>query len=116
MAYPQRLGKFGEKLAEKYFLKKGYKIISRNFHAKEGEIDLICQKDGFYIFVEVKTRTSFSFGLPEEAIDENKREKICLAIEKYLQKNNIVDANFRLDVVCIFLKENDIRIKHLVNI
>ena len=66
-------GKQGEKIAEEYLINKGWKILDKNFHySKMAEIDLVCRFGDEIIFVEVKTRTTATFGAPEEAVDYRK--------------------------------------------
>ncbi len=47
----RRFGIIGEKIAQGYLLKKGYKILETNFYTKKGEIDIIVQKNNCIIFV-----------------------------------------------------------------
>ena len=53
--------KCGEDLAAEFLIKKGYKILERNFEASQGEIDIIAKDNKELVFVEVKTRTDMSF-------------------------------------------------------
>ena len=112
-----QLGKFGEKIAEKYLKSKGYKIIAKNFYSREGEIDLICQKNGIVFFVEVKTRTNQNFGWPEEAVTDQKLEKIAAAGEKYLTENK-VDCEWQIDIISIMIDKSrkKAQVKHFQNI
>ena len=61
-----KIGKFGQQIAGQFLQKRGYEILAENFHSRKGEIDLVVEKDGQLVFVEVKTRLSDKFGLPEE--------------------------------------------------
>ena len=58
------IGNEGEKIALDYLLNKGYESIKQNFYTRWGEIDLIVfdSKSRELVFVEVKTRSSNSFG------------------------------------------------------
>jgi hypothetical protein len=60
----QLLGKEGERLAEVYLKKKGYKLVERNYRCAAGELDLIVLDRRVVVFVEVKTRTGHGFGTP----------------------------------------------------
>lgn len=62
--YRKMIGQRGETMAAKFFEKKGYEILERNFHAQGGEIDLIVydHQNHEFVFVEVKTRTNDAFG------------------------------------------------------
>ena len=112
-----RLGQFGEQLAGNYLKNKGYQIITQNYRTRDGEIDLICQKNNVIHFIEVKTRTNQNFGWPEEAVDEKKLEKISLAAEKYLKENN-ADSEWQIDIISILIdkKKRSAGIKYLENI
>ncbi|MFH1187782.1 MAG: YraN family protein, partial [bacterium] len=99
----QKIGLYGEELAEKFFLKKGYKILDKRFQTRFGEIDLVISKDEIIVFVEVKTRTTNIFGSPEESINYYKIKKMKIAATQYVQKNNIKDKNLRLDCLAIEL-------------
>jgi len=105
-------------MAKDYLKKKGYKIIERNFQNKWGEIDLVCEKDDCIVFVEVKTRIGEQFGLPEDAINKNKMNKLIKNSKAYIayKANNIY--RYRIDAVCIVLDQNmDLRrINHYENI
>ena len=74
----QELGCWGEEQATQYLQQNGYEIIARNVRTPYGEIDVVARKDERMVFVEVKTRSTASFGFPEEAVTE---EKIVHMIE-----------------------------------
>jgi len=101
MNFKLKIGVFGQKLAADYLKKKDYEIQAENYFAKIGEIDLIAIKDGQIIFIEVKTRLSDKFGLPEEAVDEKKKEKLYQTGLKYLKEKQINHENFRFDCLAI---------------
>ena len=61
-------GKKGEFLAARYLEEKGYTVIARNYHSRYGEIDLICRKDSYLVFIEVKARKVSSLVNPLEAV------------------------------------------------
>lgn len=80
------LGSKGEDLAVRFLKRKGYRIIERNYKTPIGEIDIIAQDGGTLVFIEVKTRTSASFGYPFEAVDRKKRQKLKNLALLYLKK------------------------------
>jgi putative endonuclease len=96
------IGREGENLAAEFLKDKGWEIVSRNYRHKRAEIDLIIQRDDWTIFVEVKTRSSASFGEPEEFVDEFKAQKIFEAAEEYIFSTNWL-GHVRFDVVSIKL-------------
>ena len=69
-------GEKGESLAKSFLVKNGYTIIDTNFRTKTGEIDIIAKKNEIIVFIEVKTRSSLTYGYPYEAVGYKKRQKI----------------------------------------
>ena len=95
----KKVGNWGEKAAEEFLAGKGYEIVERNFLVREGEIDLVCKDGEWLVFVEVKARVASSLGAPEENVGKGKFEKLARAIERYLEKHGLEEADFRLDIV-----------------
>lgn len=112
----QKLGKWGERLAEQYLLAQNYQILKVNFRTREGEVDLIAEKNGVLIFVEVKTRKSQFFGEPLEAVDEIKLHRLTKVALTYIREYNW-HGSFRLDVIGITWKARDgPKLEHLKNV
>lgn len=95
------LGKRGEMLAAAYLLDQNYKILEKNYRCPIGELDLVTELHGKLRFVEVKTRSSAQFGLPEEAVDERKQHKIRQVALFYLKDKNKENISAAFDVVSI---------------
>ena len=100
-------GKLGEDLACEFLLKKGYRIVERNWrYSRFGEIDIIIANKNSLVFVEVKARTGIDFGHPVEAVNNSKMKKIRTLAEIYLAQNpNLNFENIRFDIVGILLKQ-----------
>ena len=100
-------GKAGEKLAAEYLQKRGFSIVETNWrYSRSGEIDIIAIDKNALVFVEVKTRSSISFGLPIESITETKMNRMKTLAGIYLsEKPDIKFKNFRFDVVGIILNK-----------
>jgi putative endonuclease len=103
----QGLGKTGERLASEELVRRGYRILERNFRGMRGEIDLIAEDErtGDLVFVEVKTRRGSAYGLPEEAITFRKRQKLLQVAAYYLDMHNQADRSWRIDVVAIQMSQ-----------
>ena len=97
------IAKIGESLAVKHLKARGCEILERNYRAKRGEIDIIVQDGEFTVFVEVKTRQTLRFGLPQEAVTIQKQRQISKVALAYLQAQNLLDAPCRFDVIAIHL-------------
>lgn len=111
------IGQRGEETACKYLESKGYSIIKRNFHfGRNGEIDIIAEKDNILVFVEVKSRTNDAYGDPLLSINYPKQKALRKAAEGYLYINKITDKECRFDVVLINLNTVPPKAKHLENV
>lgn len=115
---PIQVGGFGQGLAVNYLRGKKYQIEAENFRTRQGEIDIIVSQDSQVIFVEVKTRLSERFGLPEEAVSESKLEKMRLTALQYLEQKQINHDNYRFDIVAIVIDKANKKanIRHYKNI
>jgi len=102
----------GEQLAADFLAQKGFEIVERNYRYKHSEIDLIVKKANWLIFVEVKTRSSYAFGYPEEFVDYKKVKLILEGADHYIYKINW-QGNVRYDIVSIRLGRNKTEIVHL---
>ena len=90
-----------EAAAAAYLEKLGYRILERNFRCARGEIDLIAEKDGYLVFIEVKYRKNSGAGYREEAVVERKRLALGRAARAYLAKNGILEKPCRFVVVSV---------------
>ncbi|WAW14120.1 YraN family protein [Peptostreptococcus equinus] len=107
------LGKLGEEAVAIYLEKRGYHTLNRNFRIRNGEIDIIFTESNTLIFGEVKTRTNEKFGLPCQAVDIKKMNKIINVARYFIACNNIKDMNIRFDIFEVYYKERKIR--HIKN-
>lgn len=113
MTHNQKIGKWGEQAAADHLVSKDYEIIARNVRTPYGEIDLIAKKDDTTIFVEVKTRTTKSFGPPEIAVTPRKRQHMLSCAEHYAQQNEI--DHWQIDVIAVERVGSKIEIVHFEN-
>jgi putative endonuclease len=70
------LGKSGEDLAAAWYQAHGYEVLARNWHCRQGELDIVARQDEVVVFCEVKARTTVTFGLPAEAVGPVKQAKL----------------------------------------
>ena len=110
------IGQWGEQTAAVYLLERGYEIVAMNVHCDPyGEIDIIAEKDGIIIFVEVKTYSKKQLGTPAQNIDQNKLKKLEAAIHKYVVDMQ-VKKDICLDVICVYLKPSVPMFEHFKGI
>jgi putative endonuclease len=107
-------GNAAEAVAARYLEGKGYKILARQFRTRFGEIDLVAEKDGELVFIEVKARKNLNFGYPEAAVDARKMRKLATAANIFMEQNQKDEFPFRFDVLAMLLKDNnEFEIEHL---
>ncbi len=83
MKTAREIGNIGEDYAEKYLKKRGWKIITRNYSVKGGEIDIIAYRFGVLVYFEVKSRSNDLYGTPAEAVDSEKLNHIKFAKRRF---------------------------------
>ena len=97
----KRLGKAGEEIAARELMRRGYRVLERNWRCPEGELDIVAEQDGTLVLVEVRTRRGDRFGTPEESITPAKRAHLIAAAQAYLQAHSLEERDWRIDVVAI---------------
>ncbi|MDP3785203.1 MAG: YraN family protein [bacterium] len=120
----QRVGYIGEELASMFLMKRGFKIIERNYRKKWGELDIVAEKNGILHFVEVKALSSnLATGLPnyrpEDAVRAWKKKRMARAIRTYLLDRKISDeTDFQIDIAAVFIDftHKKARIRMLENV
>lgn len=114
MANHNDFGKKGEALAKTYLEEKGYEILDENWVFGKAEVDLIAYYNKTIIFVEVKTRSGFGFGLPEDFVDEKKQKLLSKAANEYVF---LMDhqGEIRFDIISILFTKDfkNHQLKHI---
>ena len=100
----KELGKKGEGIAIRFLKKKGYRILERNYVCKMGEMDIIAREKDTLTFIEVKTRTSTTFGPPQLAVNLTKQMQLSKVALYFLKEKKLEDVKARFDVVAILLR------------
>jgi putative endonuclease len=100
----QGLGAFGENAVAQYLVSQGATILERNWRIKEGEIDLVAQlPNGAIAIVEVKTRTSMTFGHPLEAIDSRKAHRLQRLALAWLVTHGHFGEAYQVDCAAVLV-------------
>ena len=120
MTIRTEFGQWAESNVAQYLKQKGYEILGRNYQKKWGEIDIIAEKNGVLIFVEVKANKKEIVGFePERRVSPEKLRRMNRAIQTYLAyKKYDTDREWQVDVVSLTLDRDRgvARIKHFKNI
>ena len=96
-------GARGEDLAHRFLQKLGYIVVARNWRAEDGsgELDLVAWDGASLVIIEVKTRASTDFGLPEEAVDADKRLHLVRTASRYAREAEVPISAVRFDIVSV---------------
>lgn len=108
MVTKQAVGISGENLAVKILSSRGYKIITKNFRSRYGEIDIIAMDRDELVFVEVKTRLSNKYGKPEEAVNPLKLARIKKTIDYFLLMTKNKIKQMRIEVIALEYNGNEL--------
>lgn len=112
MAEHNDLGKLGEELAVDFLEKNGYEILETNWTFDKAEIDIIAQKETILAVVEVKTRSSLDFGLPQEFVKPKKIQLLVKAINEYVTQNDL-EVEVRFDIIAIHKENEGFELEHI---
>ena len=100
------LGDRGEMAAWTFLIKQGYKIKEKNYRCKLGELDVVAEKAGRLVFVEIKTRSEGSgFGRPEESVQVAKQRKLLKLAAWYLKEKKKWGTPVSFDVLAVTWKQ-----------
>jgi putative endonuclease len=112
MADHNELGKQGEQFAVDFLQNNGYEIFETNWVYQKAEVDIIAKKENILAIVEVKTRSSIAFGLPQDFVKPKKVKLLVKAVDAYIQNNNL-DLEVRFDIIAIHKNGTNLSIEHL---
>lgn len=101
MSSHRAIGNKAEDLACTYLQEHGYQIVARNFTIRGGELDIVAQKEGMIVAVEVKARFTHEYGSPEEAITAAKLQFLQRTLAFYLHRYKLEQWPCRIDLVTI---------------
>ncbi len=107
-----RLGRKGEDVACSFLKEQGYTVLERNWRCKRGEIDIIALDGDTLVFVEVRSRTQYDFGFPQESVKDLKKRRLLDAAKWYLTVKGLWNRMVRFDVIGILFEKGDIKIFH----
>ena len=114
MAEHNELGKLGEDLAVDYLKKNGYTILNTNWTFQKAEIDIIARIENIVAIIEVKTRSSLEFGLPQDFVKPKKIQLLVKAVNAYVIEKNL-DLDVRFDIIAIHKENKTFAIEHLID-
>lgn len=95
------LGRAGEHAALSHYLRRGYRLLARNWTCPIGELDLVFVRGSLLVFCEVKARSGDGFGGPHEAVTWKKQRKLRMLAEAFLAASGVTPDSVRFDVASV---------------
>ncbi len=93
-------GRFAETLAAWHLRFRGYRIMTRGFRSRVGEIDIVARRGGLVVFIEVKARQDLDAAA--RALRPRQTERIVRAAQAFLQAHpHFSDFDQRFDVILV---------------
>lgn len=109
----QAFGELGERIAERWLRRAGWRIIQRRFRSGHRDIDLVVEREGTVAFVEVKARRGSRFGQPVEAVNWRKQKELCKSARVWIDRHGRPLEVYRFDVIGVLLENERVRIRHV---
>lgn len=111
----QSFGELGERIAERWLRRRGWRVVQRRFRNGHRDIDLVIERDGTVAFVEVKARRGAEFGGPVQAVNHRKRKQLERSALVWIDRHGREAESYRFDVVGVLLDGAEVRICHVEN-
>jgi putative endonuclease len=109
----QAFGELGERVAERWLVGRGWRVVERRFRSGHRDIDLIVEREGLVAFVEVKARRGGRFGDPVEAVNWRKQKELGRSARVWLARHGRPGWAYRFDVVGVLVEGRRVRIRHV---
>lgn len=114
-ATTQEFGRLGERIAERWLKRHGWRVVQRRFRNGHRDIDLVVERDGTVAFVEVKARRGSDFGGPIEAVNWSKQRELARSASVWIDRHGRPSDAYRFDVVGVLVEGERVRIRHVPN-
>src|SRR2546423_235671 len=111
----QAFGELGERIAERWLRQRGWRVVQRRFRNGRRDIDLVIEREGTVVFVEVKARKGAEFGGPVQAVDWRKRRELKRSAMVWIDRNGREAESYRFDVIGVLLDGAGVRVCHVEN-
>ena len=111
----QALGELGERIAERWLRRQGWRVLERRFRSGHRDIDLVVEQGGTVAFVEVKARSGIRFGDPVEAVNWRKQKELTRSALIWIDRHGRPSVAYRFDVVGVLVTGDRVRVRHVAN-
>jgi putative endonuclease len=109
----QAFGELGERIAEKWLKRTGWRVLQRRFRSGHRDIDLVVEREGTIAFVEVKARRGGRFGQPVEAVNWRKQRELRRSALVWIDRHGRPDETYRFDVIGVLMEGDRVRVRHV---
>ena len=109
----QAFGELGERIAERWLRRRGWRVVNRRFRNGRRDIDLVVERDGTVAFVEVKARKGAEFGGPVAAVNWRKQKELTKSAHVWIDRHGQPLDQYRFDVVGVLVDGEQVRIRHV---
>lgn len=114
-AATQAFGELGERIAEQWLTRRGWRVVHRRYRSGHRDIDLVMEREGLVAFVEVKARSGAQFGDPIEAVNWRKQRELRKSASSWISRHGRSHESYRFDVVGILVEGRRVRVRHVEN-
>src|SRR5437762_1083080 len=114
-AVTQAFGELGERIAERWLRRQGWRVVQRRFRSGHRDIDLVVEREGTIVFVEVKARRGAEFGDPVEAVNWRKQKELSRSASVWIERHGRASECYRFDVVGVLMDGGRVRVRHVPN-
>jgi len=111
----QAFGELGERIAERWLRRHGWRVVQRRFRNGHRDIDLVVEQEGLVAFVEVKARRGSEFGDPVEAVNWKKQKELTRSAHVWIDRHGRPSESYRFDVVGILVDGDRVRVRHVAD-
>jgi putative endonuclease len=111
----QKFGELGERIAERWLKRQGWRVVQRRFRNGHRDIDLVVERDGTVAFVEVKARRGLAFGDPVEAVNWSKQKELVRSASVWIDRHGKPAESYRFDVVGVLVEGDRVQVRHVPN-
>lgn len=111
----QAFGELGERIAERWLRRSGWRVLQRRFRSGHRDIDLVVERDGTVAFVEVKARRGEAFGQPVEAVNWRKQKELTKSAMVWIDRHGRASEVYRFDVIGVLVTDGRVRVRHVTD-
>jgi len=112
-AAKRAFGVLGERIAERWLRRTGWRVVQRRFRSGRRDIDLVMEREGLIAFVEVKARRGDRFGQPVEAVNWRKQKELAKSAQVWIDRHGRPEESYRFDVVGVLMQGDRVRVRHV---